>query len=443
MSFTFIDLFAGIGGFHAALKNFGGQAVFVSEIDDAARTVYQKNWIKHNELIISGDIKPLTEGEIVDVPKHNVLTGGFPCQPFSKSGNQRGVNEARGTLFFNILKIIESKKPDLVLLENVRNLVGPKHLSDYKKMIKLLRQLGYVVSTQPTIISPHEIPEEYGGSPQHRERVFIGAIKMKNTDSKLSSNLGPLIKRKPFPEIKDWDLQQFLDRKLEKSKDVNVQKSLSISQLQALDAWNDFLKMYRKINRQNLPGFPLWGEFWQPRNKFIVARSTPAWKKTFIDNNNIFYMNNKTWINSWRRTYNFESFIPSYKKFEWQAKDENDIYNCLIQFRPSGIRVKTPNYVPAFVALTQTPVLGWEKRSLNIAEAKLLQGFPESFTFGNQNETASFKQIGNAVHSGVAGLVFRALLKRAQNLEQPWASSIDTSKMSLDNVPLADENTLF
>ena len=443
MSFTFIDLFAGIGGFHAALKNFGGQAVFVSEIDDAARTVYQKNWIKHNELIISGDIKPLTEGEIVDVPKHNVLTGGFPCQPFSKSGNQRGVNEARGTLFFNILKIIESKKPDLVLLENVRNLVGPKHLSDYKKMIKLLRELGYVVSTQPTIISPHEIPEEYGGSPQHRERVFIGAIKMKNTDSKLSSNLGPLIKRKPFPEIKDWDLQQFLDRKLEKSKDVNVQKSLSISQLQALDDWNDFLKMYRKINRQNLPGFPLWGEFWQPRNKFIVARSTPAWKKTFIDNNNIFYMNNKTWINSWRRTYNFESFIPSYKKFEWQAKDENDIYNCLIQFRPSGIRVKTPNYVPAFVALTQTPVLGWKKRSLNIAEAKLLQGFPESFTFGNQNETASFKQIGNAVHSGVAGLVFRALLKRAQNLEQPWASSIDTSKMSLDNVPLADENTLF
>ena len=73
----------------------------------------------------------------------------------------------------------------------------------------------------------------------------------------------------------------------------------------------------------------------------------------------------------------------------------------------------------------------------------MLQGFPESFTFGNQNETASFKQIGNAVHSGVAGLVFRALLKRAQNLEQPWASSIDTSKMSLDNVPLADENTLF
>jgi DNA (cytosine-5)-methyltransferase 1 len=443
MSFTFIDLFAGIGGFHAALKNFGGKAVFVSEIDNAAKMIYESNWIKNDELIISGDIKPLTEGEKVQVPKHNVLTGGFPCQPFSKSGNQRGVNEARGTLFFNILKIIETKKPELVLLENVRNLVGPKHLSDYKKMIRLLRQLGYVVSTEPTIISPHEIPEELGGSPQHRERVFIGAIKMENVDSGMYSNLGPLIKRKPFPEINEWDLKEFLERKLIVNKNVNDTKSLSQSQLQALDAWNEFLKIYRKTNRQNLPGFPLWSEFWQARNKFTIARSTPIWKKAFINSNNIFYMNNKNWIDSWRKEHKFESFIPSYKKFEWQARGEKDIFNCLIQFRPSGIRVKNPNYVPAFVALTQTPILGWEKRSLSIAEAKLLQGFPEYFSFGNQNEKASFKQIGNAVHAGVAGLVFQALLKRAIKINQPWARSIDVANFYLDSVPLADENSLF
>jgi DNA (cytosine-5)-methyltransferase 1 len=160
MSFTFIDLFAGIGGFHSALKNFGGKAVFVSEIDNSAIEIYKTNWVKSKEVIISGDIKPLTEGPEIQIPNHNVLTAGFPCQPFSKSGNQKGVNEARGTLFFNILKVIENKKPELVLLENVRNLVGPKHLTDYKKMIRLLRQLGYVVSTEPTIISPHEIPEE-------------------------------------------------------------------------------------------------------------------------------------------------------------------------------------------------------------------------------------------------------------------------------------------
>jgi DNA (cytosine-5)-methyltransferase 1 len=443
MLFTFVDLFAGIGGFHAALKNFGGKAVFVSEIDSAAKIIYGNNWIEKNELTISGDIKPLTEEGEVQVPKHNVLTGGFPCQPFSKSGNQKGVNEARGTLFFNILKIIETKKPELVLLENVRNLVGPKHLNDYKKMIRLLRQLGYVVSTEPTIISPHEIPEEFGGSPQHRERVFIGAIKMENMDPRMYSNMGPLIKRKPFPEINEWNLKEYLERNIVVDKKVNDTKILSQSQLQALNAWNDFLKIYRKINRQNLPGFPLWSEFWRARNQFTIARSTPAWKKTFIDNNNIFYMNNRKWIDGWRKEYSFESFIPSYKKFEWQARGEKDIFNCLIQFRPSGIRVKNPNYVPAFVALTQTPILGWEKRSLSIAEAKLLQGFPESFSFGSQNEKASFKQIGNAVHAGVAGLVFKALLKRAVKIRQPWASSLDLSNFYLDSVPLADENTLF
>jgi DNA (cytosine-5)-methyltransferase 1 len=443
MSFTFIDLFAGIGGFHAALKNFGGKAVFVSEIDDAAKKIYRDNWIKNDEFIISGDIKPLTEGSEVLVPNHNVLTGGFPCQPFSKSGNQRGVNEARGTLFFNILKIIEDKKPELVLLENVRNLVGPKHLSDYKKMIRLLRQLGYVVSAEPTIISPHEIPEELGGSPQHRERVFIGAIKMRNTDSGMYSNLGPLLKRKPFPDMHEWNLKEFLARQIVDYEKITLNKNLSQSQLQALEAWNDFLKIYRKNNRQNLPGFPLWTEFWQPRNKFTIARSTPIWKKTFIENNNNFYLSNRKWIDNWRKNYGFESLIPSYKKFEWQAKGENDVFNCLIQFRPSGIRVKNPNYVPAFVALTQTPILGWEKRSLSIEEAKLLQGFSETFSFGNQNEKASFKQIGNAVHVGVAGLVFQALLKRAIKIDQPWATSLDSSSFFLNKVPLADESALF
>jgi len=443
MSFTFVDLFAGIGGFHAALKNYGGNAVFVSEINQAAKIIYGENWIKQDELIISGDIRPLTEGEKVQVPRHNILVGGFPCQPFSKSGNQKGVNEARGTLFFNILKVIESKKPDLVLLENVRNLVGPKHLSDYKKMVKLLRQLGYVVSTEPTIISPHEIPEKLGGSPQHRERVFIGAIKMNNSDSELYENLGPLLQRKPFKEIREWDLQDYLDRKLKSEANIDETESLTKSQLKALDTWNEFLLIYRKVNRQNLPGFPLWSEFWWPRNSFSIPRSTPVWKKTFIENNNLFYTENKKWIDDWRKKYELESFIPSYKKFEWQARDEKDVYKCLIQFRPSGIRVKNPNYVPAFVALTQTPILGWEKRPLSVREAKLLQGFPETFSFGEQNDGASFKQIGNAVHVGVASLVFLALLKRAIKIKQPWALSLDASKFALERVPLADESTLF
>ena len=161
MSFTFADLFAGIGGFHAALAKHGGESVFVSEIDKSARSVYSRNWLEGDEELISGDITKLTTGR-VRVAKHNVLTGGFPCQPFSKSGSQHGVAEARGTLFYDILRIVETKNPELILLENVRNLVGPKHIADYKVMIRLIRELGYVVSDEPTILSPHEIPENLG-----------------------------------------------------------------------------------------------------------------------------------------------------------------------------------------------------------------------------------------------------------------------------------------
>ena len=200
MSFTFADLFAGIGGFHAALSKHGGESVFVSEIDDFARNVYARNWLNGRKDLISGDITKLTSGT-VQVPKHNVLTGGFPCQPFSKSGNQRGVAEARGTLFYDIYRIIEAKKPDLILLENVRNLIGPQHIEDYKVMIRLIRDLGYVVSDQPTILSPHEIPEDLGGTPQHRERIFIGAVRMNTTIAAKYRDIGPLLPRHPFVDL--------------------------------------------------------------------------------------------------------------------------------------------------------------------------------------------------------------------------------------------------
>ena len=123
MAFTFIDLFAGVGGFHAALEPLGGDCVFVSEIDSAAADIYSKNWLNNSEVMVAGDIKELTKNVKQNIPKHDVLTAGFPCQPFSKSGNQLGVNEARGTLFYNILQIIEEKNPKVILLENVRNLV--------------------------------------------------------------------------------------------------------------------------------------------------------------------------------------------------------------------------------------------------------------------------------------------------------------------------------
>ena len=154
MAFTFIDLFAGIGGFHAALEALGGECVYAVEIDQAAAKIYERNW-GMNPL---GDITKDVSENGVKVPKHDVLVAGFPCQPFSKSGAQRGMDETRGTLYWNILKIIEKRKPALVLLENVRNLAGPRHTHEWKIIIKTLREQGYRVSDTPAIFSPHLLP---------------------------------------------------------------------------------------------------------------------------------------------------------------------------------------------------------------------------------------------------------------------------------------------
>ena len=157
MAFKFIDLFCGIGGFHAALSAIGGECVYAVDIDEAASKVYERNW----GLNPLGDITEVANEDVVDVPDHDVLCAGFPCQPFSKSGFQRGMDETRGTLYWNILKIIETRKPALVLLENVRNLAGPRHRHEWEIIIRTLREAGYIVSENPSIfICCHRIEAE-------------------------------------------------------------------------------------------------------------------------------------------------------------------------------------------------------------------------------------------------------------------------------------------
>ena len=424
MAFTFIDLFAGIGGFHAAMDPIGGECVFVSEIDSAASSVYSKNWLKNSDISVSGDIKELTKNVNKYIPNHDVLTAGFPCQPFSKSGHQLGVNEARGNLFYNILQIIEEKKPKIILLENVRNLVGPKHYKDYLIIIKLLRKLGYAVSDEPTILSPHEIPTRFGGTPQHRDRVFIGAVKVGETRAKELSDLGPLLPRQPFKKYGEiiWDINKTLNEYMANS-DNEITK-ISREKINALKMWNEFLNTYRDFNNSNPPGLPLWSDYWDIRKNIKIPKSVPDWKRQFILRNIEIYEENSKWINTWRKKHDLSSHITSNRKFEWQGRNQEDIYKCLIQFRPSGIRCKEPNYVPAFVALTQTPVLGWEKREITVKEACLLQGFNRDFDFYDQRDSLSLKQIGNAVHPASARLVFHALINRAETLKLPWAKTL-------------------
>lgn len=399
-----------------------------------AANTYSKNWIKSRSLEIHGDIRELTEGRTIKVPNHDVLTGGFPCQPFSKSGNQLGVNETRGTLFYNILRIIEARQPKIVLLENVRNLVGPKHHSDYLTMVRLLRDLGYAISEEPTILSPHEIPKELGGSPQHRERVFIGGIRVGQKRALKLSDLDPLIPRNLFGKVSSssWDIERELKEVKRSPNNSFEHLKISKEQKDALMMWDYFLESYRSENDINPPGLPLWTEYWRPRSEIRVPKETPDWKIRFIVRNQELYQANKGWIDRWKKKYGLGHHIPSNRKFEWQAKNAKSVFDCLIQFRPSGIRVKESTYVPAFVAMAQTPILGWELRELSEDEASRIQGFPETFSFFGQRRSISLKQIGNAVHPGSAALVFQALVHRAKELNLPWAQGM-VSKNQLIN----------
>src|SRR5690348_6018368 len=113
----FVDLFAGLGGFHKALKSFGHECVFACEIDQELRRIYTENFTQSAKTI-KGDIRDCRDR----VPAHDILCAGFPCQPFSKSGTQKGLKDkTRGTLFHEVLYVLERRRPEYVILENVGN----------------------------------------------------------------------------------------------------------------------------------------------------------------------------------------------------------------------------------------------------------------------------------------------------------------------------------
>jgi DNA (cytosine-5)-methyltransferase 1 len=169
--FTFIDLFAGIGGFHLAASNLGGKCVFASEFDEKARITYQENFLKHNrELFYSGNFEgDITQVDEKKIPDFDFLFAGFPCQPFSIAGYRQGFDDknGRGNLFFDIVRILKEKKPKSIVLENVKNLKTHDKGNTIKIIYSELQKLGYKVTDK--VLNAME----YGGIPQNRERIFI------------------------------------------------------------------------------------------------------------------------------------------------------------------------------------------------------------------------------------------------------------------------------
>lgn len=416
----FIDLFAGIGGFHLALDRLGHECVFASEIDKSLLDLYEKNYGIKPE----GDIKKIN---IKNIPAHDILCAGFPCQPFSKAGKMLGRNDdTSGNLFDEIIKILAYHKPTFFILENVPFITQQDNQSMWQHMKNEFKRIGY--SSDEKIYSPHQF-----GIPQHRKRVYIVGCKKSLTHF-------------------EWiDVKDDVSTDIKNILDVNPidAKLVDSPELKCLDLWQEFVDCIP--NNVSIPKFPIWGmEFGAtypiedgkipekitskelekykgvfgvslkgltkeeqykllPSHAINTSSNFPSWKKRYIQQSRDFYLK---YQNELRDVVVKISNLPnaSWQKLEWNVGDgERKIKNYIIQFRASGIRLKKTEYSPSLVCTnTQIPIIGWENRYLTKVEGARLQcieniQLPESYS-------SSFKALGNAVNVEIVYQIAKNLI---------------------------------
>lgn len=193
MKFEFIDLFAGVGGIRIPFDELGGRCVFSSEWDTHAQKTYAANF-GHTP---TGDI---TVVNVEDIPKHNVLLGGFPCQPFSQAGHKKGFDDTRGTLFFDVARIIQFHTPEMFLLENVKGFVGHDKGRTFQVVRQVLEEMGYLVFHK--VLNARDF-----GVPQNRERIYIVGIN--------KSKLGNVLFHFPEPTYTSVKVGDILESKVD------------------------------------------------------------------------------------------------------------------------------------------------------------------------------------------------------------------------------------
>ena len=402
----FIDLFAGLGGFHSALSGLGLECVFASEIDEDLRKLYQTN----HGIKCQGDI---TKIDIPDIPTHDIICAGFPCQPFSKAGKQNGLKDVdNGNLFDRIMEVVDYHNPEYIFLENVPNLKGHDGGKTWKYIYDKL-SVNYDVKEKT--LSPHKF-----GIPQHRSRLYIVC--------RLKSNGG--LTHFEFPEGDNKELLSIKSIIEEKPVEYTLLKETTKHHIKI---WQEFLD---NLESKEVPRFPIWAmefganypfeneapfeqsadELKKYKGKFgnkidghsfdevleclpiysqIDQEEFPHWKKNYIRANRCFYTKHKTWLDKWLPK--ITDFENSHQKFEWNCGNKTPLKmnDKILQFRPSGIRVKKPNFSPALVIVTtQIPIFPWLDRYMTHREAAKLQGMDKLKELPKTTAKV-FKALGN------------------------------------------------
>lgn len=435
----FVDLFAGLGGFHKALDTLGHECVFACEIDPELRLIYKENFPKASKTIY-GDIRDCKDR----VPAHEILCAGFPCQPFSKSGTQKGLKDkTRGTLFHEILHVLDHRRPEYVILENVGNFERHDEGRTWKIVRESLEKLGYdvrgtehVATGGTGLLSPHHF-----GFPHSRERFYIVARQGKlqreslpKGDRSCATNLEDIVQAKG--QLRPID---------------RIETVLTLQQRKCIDHWNALLSKLPE-GRVELPSFPIWGDEFEatypfekhspfkapiaelrravnghtalsrvPREELLEllpsyarhdVEQFPRWKVDFIRKNREWFEEHRKYFGiRWLRK--LREFPPSLRKLEWNCQgEERDLWQHVLQFRPSGLRVKRYSACPSLVAMTSTqiPLLGPERRFLTRVEGLRLQGFPDTHKIP-ESRSKTFHALGNAVHVGVVGAIANKLFQ--------------------------------
>lgn len=406
----FIDLFAGLGGFHTGFMNSGYECVFACELEPHLRELYHKNYgIKPH-----GDITKVDEKCI---PEHDVMCAGFPCQPFSLAGKKKGSEcPESGKLIDHVIRIAKHHQPKFIVLENVPNILTIANGSFWDYMQSSFRKIGYKLEYK--IISPVDV-----GIPQNRKRVFIIGSKL-SEEAFTWPDCNQLDKQSLFDILDDQHESKPLEpKKIELllhwqsllSK-IDLGKFSSISLVAPEFGANyplDFtslslekMREYKGAYGVSLVNCETWPEILEHLPSYCQKnQKIPNWLEKSVKYSRLIYSKNSETIDIWSKS--IDKVNNSWQILEWRGKHfEHDIYKHIVQFRASGIRILKPETAPSLISMTPTqiPIIPLQNRYISAHEAAKLQNLHELENLP-EGLIKSFKALGNAVNAKVVELI--------------------------------------